>query len=114
MSPQVWPPVPDDSGWQTPTMAGSWAAGSAYGTPRYRRRDGRVTIKGTVSGGTGTIFILPAEYRPPENLLFLVSSNGGGLQVTINATTGAVAALSYIAGGTNAIVLLNGIDFFLT
>ena len=111
--PQVIPEPVSDSGWQTITPAGSWSAGSSYGTPRYRRRHGRVWFKGTIAGGTGTIFTLPVGFRPPENLLFLVPANGGGLQITINASTGVVSALSYIAGGTNAIVLLNGVTFFL-
>lgn len=69
----------DDSGWQAPTLLGTWVN---YSTPsftgaRYRKMNGRVWIEGLVKDGTtGTaVFVLPSGYRPSGNLVFATIVN---------------------------------------
>jgi hypothetical protein len=73
--------------WFDASLNAGWS--NTYGSPypgvQYTKDlNGTVRIKGTVNGGTGTIFTLPAGFRPVDSLLFPTSANGalGRLQVT--------------------------------
>ena len=96
--------------WTAPTFAGSWA--NQYGAPYIQAAYsldamGVVRLRGTVGGGTGAIFTLPAEYRPPANMFFPVYATAGMGRVLITATTGVVS----LATGTATEVDLSTIQF---
>lgn len=111
---QFWPQVPDDSGWASLTLAASWVAyGSGYGSPRYRRKNGRVQVEGLIKSGTTTagtvIATLPASFRPASQQIY-PAHNGAtarGLQVATNGQ------ISLGTGITNAELSLAGITFFI-
>jgi hypothetical protein len=83
--------------WTAITLAGSWI--NQFGSPYVQAGytvdcQGRVTVRGTVSGGTGTIFTLPANYRPSDNMFFSTTGNGAVARILITATTGVVSLFS--------------------
>lgn len=80
--------------WHFPTLAAGWAdKGTGYPVARYRlANDGYVELGGLVVGGTGTIFTLPAGYRPPARVDLPVYANGAFGSVVID--TGGVVALN--------------------
>jgi len=102
-----------DSGWITPTLSGAWVDQGGSFLARGARRIGtRVQLCGSVKNGAlGVIMNLPVGFRPTGQCFFLAPCNGGALQVYVTAA-GDVVAVSYIAGGTNAIVGLDNISFF--
>lgn len=65
--------------WATPVLQNGWVnfggngySGTPYNTAAYTRTSsGLVALKGLVASGSGTIFTLPAGYRPTEQLVFL-------------------------------------------
>lgn len=78
------------SGWITPTLLNGWtASGGITSTPRYTKstQDNVVTLKGTITGGSNNInnpmMNLPAGYRPKEQLIFTVVSNGAYARLDI-------------------------------
>lgn len=96
--------------WQTPTLLNSWVAfgGSKQG-PRYRRNLlGEVIVQGAVKSGSvsATIFTLPANFRPPADLDFVVWATGGPVLVTVQSD-GQVVPTSASATETS----LSGIRF---
>lgn len=84
--------------WTAPTLAGSWV--NSYGSPNAQfsyAMDGfgRVKFRGTVEGGTGTIFTLPADYRPYSNQRFTILIVAGTVaEILITASTGVVSMSS--------------------
>ena len=75
----------------------------------FKDLSGVVHLKGVVSGGSpvsGTIYTLPAGYRPPKNAAFAVSNNAAFGEVTVLAN-GNVA----LSAGVNTYVTLDGITF---
>lgn len=59
--------------WITPTLQNGWTnLGGGNATAGYYKHDGRVYIKGTVTGGTvpSAVFTLPAGYRPLETYIY--------------------------------------------
>lgn len=85
--------------WHTPSMGNSWVNfGAGYQTARYKMTGGQCEIQGLVANGTvaagstGTIFTLPAGYRPAAALPFGVTANGaaGRLDILANGDVRAV------------------------
>ena len=103
-----------DSGWINASLSGAWVSfdgGTTHAVPRYRKIGKTVRLGGTAkSGAIGTIFTLDANYRPAKFFYALVMANSGALQISV-APSGVVSAVAYIAGGTNAIVSLEGVTF---
>lgn len=92
---------------KTPTLLNSWASGS-FGTPKYfKDLNGDVTFYGSMSGGSGTCFVLPVGYRPANNVRFSVpqTSTTATLQVSSSGSIDIAAATG------NTEISLNGIRF---
>lgn len=98
-----------ETSWTAPSLSNSWVNfGGAYGTAGYMLDGlGWVHLRGVVkSGSAGTIFTLPAGYRPEMQIQVATFSNAAFAYLDI-ATTGAV-----IAGGySNVSVSLDNIHF---
>lgn len=104
---EAWSGAPNNFTWATPTLAGTWIqvvgqAAVAYG----KTAEGLVVLKGQVSSGTGTIFTLPAGFRPSQAMRFATISNGAIARVDVS-TAGVV---SLVAGSATSLNL-NGIVF---
>jgi len=97
-----------------PTLGSSWVSydgGATFSLPNYRLMYGAVWCGGFMkSGALGVVFTLPAGMRPLKTLYFDTIANAGVTQMSVSAN-GDVRVLSYLAGGTNASVSLNGIQF---
>lgn len=96
--------------WAAPTFSGTWANvyGSPYAAAGYSCDGfGVVRLRGTVGGGTGTIFTLPSDLWPATDMFFLVYATAGVGRVHIIAATGAVT----LASGTATEVDLSSIQF---
>lgn len=78
--------IAGDSGWTTPTLAGSWANfGGTHQTARYRKHPtGVVEIQGCVKSGSGTIFTLNSGYRPGSILIFACIGDNVEARVDVN------------------------------
>lgn len=106
-----WMDGKETAPWLTPALNSPWLAyGSGYMPPRYKRENGIVYIQGLVKASptttTGTIFTLPAGYRPNGgNRLTITHASGGVSDLRVN-TSGAVTVYAYIAGGNGADVSL--------
>lgn len=99
--------------WIAPTLLNSWVNyGLGHADTAYYKFLGRVYLKGLVKNGTvsttstGSIFVLPSEYRPAEKELFGVNANGVIGNIAVD-TDGSVR----MEAGSNAYVALNGISF---
>jgi hypothetical protein len=96
--------------WIAPTLLNSWANFSgATNSAGYRMRNGRVDLKGTVSGGTGLntiIFVLPTGYRPAKDTFRSVVSNHAWGELVVYSTGNVVAYL-----GSTTWFCLDGISF---
>ncbi|MBN9376314.1 MAG: hypothetical protein J0I40_13180 [Cellulomonas sp.] len=114
-----WATIANDStAWTTPTLVNGWLVYSnpPYESPAYRKLNGVVYLAGFIkSGSTGTIFTLPAGFRPTKVATFVVASGTGSAVVAVNSTTlpadGQVQVAAYGSGGSNANVSLRGISF---
>lgn len=86
-----------------PAFENSWANyGSSYVVARFRKdAGGFVHIQGMVASGSGTVFTLPAGYRPDTKTRFNAQGNSGLGQTDID-TDGTV---DYIAGGNTWFLL---------
>lgn len=93
-----WSQIFDDDGWQVPALVNGYVAGNGL---RYRRKNGRVSIQGTVLNGNpwvanSVIFTLPAGYRPamPVSQTMLISYGNLASQLShvIVNTNGTVVA----------------------
>jgi hypothetical protein len=99
--------IDNDSGWQTATLNTGWTNASGY-TTQYRRKNGRVEVRGMVVRGSGAstaFFTLPVGYRPSSTVIlgsFLTSPVGGASYDLFCDTTGAVgfASSGYVSGTT--------------
>jgi hypothetical protein len=99
--------IDNDSGWQTATLNAGWSNASGY-TTQYRRKNGRVEVRGMVVRGSGAstaFFTLPTGYRPSTTVIlgsFLTSPVGGASYDLFCDTTGAVgfASSGYVSGTT--------------
>jgi len=94
--------------WVAPTLAGSWANqfGAPYAQAGYQKDDtGIVSLRGTLTSGTGTIFTLPANFRPEADQFFGIYGNGSMARLKI--TSAGVVSLS--AGA--APIDISGINF---
>lgn len=91
----------------------SWTQGSTQ-VGYKKRSDGAVEIRGQlINGGNAgaTAFVLPAEYRPPQNLTFAVTSQGTyGLGSCVVGANGNVVP-NFAGGSTGSYVNLDGITF---
>lgn len=92
-----------------PAFANSWVNfGSVYSTAAFQiSMDRRVFLKGLIKSGTlsTAAFALPAGYRPADQKIFAVWSNGafGGIEIA--------AAGTVTPTGSNVSVSLEGISF---
>ena len=102
----AWAAVAGDTGWTA--FPSAWA--TVFVAPRLRRLGSEVVLTGSVGGGTGLIGTLPTGFRPTGTLYFITLANTGVAQITV-AASGAVTVIGYVAGGTNAVVSLDGIRF---
>lgn len=96
--------------WAAATLSGTWTNmyGAPYAAAGYNiDSDGVVRVRGTVGGGTGAIFTLPAGFRPANNMFFPVYASGGMGRVLVTAATGVVS----LAAGTATEVDLTSIQF---
>lgn len=106
-----------DTGWINATLAGAWANyGSIYAPASYRLLHGTVWLRGLVKlGAVGTIFTLPAGFRPMLGAIFpqvaAVGLPSSGLARVDCLATGVVKVTQYSFGGGNAYVSLDGINF---
>jgi hypothetical protein len=95
--------------WQSASLNAGWSNtfGAPFPTVQFTKdTSGTVRVKGTVTGGAGTIFTLPVGSRPVDSMLFPTWANGalGRLQID---SAGNVSLLS----GTATSVDLSPIAF---
>jgi hypothetical protein len=98
--------------WKTATLASGWSDSLSSPNPVASfmiDSTGRVHLRGTVTGGTGTIFTLPVGYRPVYTWRLPTTSNGAVALVTVDSS-GAVA----LATGSATAVELGNLSFDLT
>lgn len=94
------------SGGSEPAFAGAWAnVGGGFQTLQYKKVGNEVRIRGVVSGTAGTVFTLPAGYRPPLATDVPVTSEFSNSPIYAQVlTTGALAvtaaSASYISFST--------------
>jgi hypothetical protein len=96
--------------WRYPTFAAGWSnKGSGNPVARFRLgNNGYVELGGMVVGGTGTIFTLPAGYRPPKRVDLPVCANYAFGAIVIDVI-GTVA----LNVGSATDVSLENIGFFI-
>jgi hypothetical protein len=91
-----------DSGWITAAVDSPWK-----GTIEYRKQGNVVRLRGGLSaGGSGTVFTLPAGYRPPVEGYYWDVTVGGGGRSFVNITAAGV-----ITVGGNEPAILNPVNF---
>jgi hypothetical protein len=105
------------SDWITPTTENGWSNFDSvnWSNVGYMAREGRVYLRGLVHNGqigqTGTIFTLPAGYRPSRRKLFSCISSSSGISLDPGrvdiVADGRVIALE----GSNLYFCLDGISF---
>ena len=95
--------------WQTPTLFNTWVRlGLLYAPARYFKDSmGIVHFSGTITGGTGSIFLLPLGYRPAYRCNFPVMTQNGAVGWVQVSSTGGVMLIE----GSNLEVSLEGITF---
>ncbi|MET0887241.1 MAG: hypothetical protein ABWX92_12390 [Mycetocola sp.] len=85
----------DDTGWITPALTGGWASSPSQ-TIQYRRYAGVVYLRGRGASGTaGTMFTLPAGFRPTQTMVVTVKNGvipiDAIMSITVN-TNGTVVS----------------------
>lgn len=98
--------------WQTATLASGWSSPltTPFPEPSYMiDSTGRVHLRGTVTGGTGTIMTLPDGYRPAYTWRLPTTSNGAVALITVDSS-GVVA----LASGSGTNVELGNLSFDMT
>lgn len=93
-----------------PSLSSGWSNfGAPYAGIRYRRGASRlVTIEGLINGGSnGTLFVLPAGYRPAGTLIFIVMRDSGTARIDV-AADGTVS----VAGSIASWLSLSGVAFY--
>lgn len=104
--------------WTTATLLNSWVtpSGGGYDPASYRKgKDGRVYLRGAVSGGiSSVIFTLPSALWPQKFKRFTVATTEGGVNkagdLLISYSNGNVIIQSY---PDNDFVSLDGVSFEL-
>jgi len=93
-----WPFETD--GWHAVSYGSGWtnAFGSSYATTKYKKVGNQVFVVGSISGTSGTIFTLPAGYRPTVGDLSVPINDGATARGLTVATTGAVTATGAVTG----------------
>jgi hypothetical protein len=97
--------------WQSATLNSGWSNtyGSPYAAAQFVKDiTGLVKLKGTVSGGTGVIFTLPAGYRPTDTVLFPTWANSALGRLSVNS-----AGEVNLDSGTATNVDLSPISFYI-
>lgn len=85
--------------WTALSLVNQWVDyGGVYSSPRYRRINGRVEIRGLVKNGSGTIAYLPAGFRPAQYLIFSTTTNPNVYGRINIHTDGAIAPVTYDNG----------------
>ena len=110
MSPQVWPVVPDDTGWITPTLTNGTSVGPGE-TIQYRRRYGVVYIRGRwnkTSGGS-VIFTFPTGFRPSVQMVYRLGNNTT-TEIIVLRTTG---VLEQATSANSSVLMLAEIPPFI-
>lgn len=84
-------PGSDDTGWiALPLLAGWVAYGGGTGSPRYRRKDGRVQVVGLIKNGTATagttLATLPAGFRPSSTEIYAVHNGTAARGVQVDTS----------------------------
>jgi hypothetical protein len=97
--------------WVTPVLQNGWLVYDVanFTSPGYYRDFmGRCHLRGLVKSGTlpGTIFTLPAGYRPTKTHIFATISNDLLGQIRVQADGQVVAT-----GGSNTWISLDGVSF---
>ena len=74
-------------GWQSPTLNSGWSnfGGGFASAGYYRDPLGVVWVRGLVVAGAGagtTVFVLPSNYRPAANMLWMTIANTGSLVIS--------------------------------
>jgi hypothetical protein len=101
--------VLEQEAWHTPTFQNGWVNfGDSYNPAGYFKDSlGIVHLRGLVKDGSGTIFTLPAGYRPPNRELQAVQTDRntiGRIDILADGTL-----LMY--AGSNGWISLDGITF---
>jgi hypothetical protein len=94
-----------------PAFTNSWSNFTGYVAGFRKNPNGRIFLRGTVTGGTVTaaIFTLPVGYRPSQQHTFYAPA-GVDAGALIVQTNGQVYINNYV-GGSNAYVSLDGVHF---
>ena len=99
--------------WTAPTLTNGWTNfGAGTIAAGYRLRGGVVELRGTIKGGSAAVaaFTLPVGFRPSAVHLFTALADPGVARLDVGSD-GVVTVRAYAAGGSNAIVSLNGVSF---
>lgn len=92
------------SGWVNATLNSPWVNyGGGWQPARYMKDgSGTVFIEGLVAGGAGpgTIFTLPAGYRPAQSLIFSTVANNSFARIDVSST----GTVVWSTGGTSAFI----------
>ncbi len=98
----------EQESWIAPALINSWANyGSGYNPAGYfKDSQGIVHLRGLVKSGTGTIFTLPAGYRPAYRMLYGVDGANAHARVDIDTSGNVIHA-----GGSNVHLSLDVITF---
>lgn len=112
----IWADGRETALWTYPSPSSPWSNyGLGYTSLCYKRENGVVylegLIKGSTSTSTGTIFTLPAGYRPAGGTLIFLGHASGGITDLRVYTSGTVAVSGFLAGGNANDVSLSGISF---
>ena len=97
--------------WQSATLNSGWSNtyGSPYASAQFvKDTTGLVKVKGTVSGGSGVIFTLPAGYRPTDTVIFPTWANSALGRLSVNS-----AGEVNLDSGTATNVDLSPISFYV-
>lgn len=95
-----------------PSLGNSWVDyGAGFtGAQYYKDKTGLVTIEGVIKDGTdGTVFTLPAGFRPSGNLMFINWSAGGAFRIDVESDGDVVFTSSNSFFST-----LAGVQFYAT
>lgn len=86
-----------------PTLVNGWVNyGLGYVVAGYYKNRGEVKIQGHIKDGTpgSAAFVLPVDYRAPDNTQFIVDRNASTAvaEININSTSGEVAVSAAVVG----------------